>query len=93
MRKKKISTRARNEDGRWRTFEEGLEVADAEALVIVALDDLEEEGRPVLHGFREDLQEVALSEVSVTESQITGTAKGIGTDTDTDNVIAIASKE
>src|SRR5918994_3355 len=39
-------------------FEEGLEVALAEALRAVTLDHLEEERRPVLGGLREDLQEV-----------------------------------
>ena len=41
-------------------FEEGLEVALAEALASAAADDLEEEGRPVLQRFREELEEVAL---------------------------------
>src|SRR5688500_8355078 len=41
-------------------LEQRLEVADAEAARPVALDDLEEERRAVLHGPREDLEEVAL---------------------------------
>ena len=41
-------------------FEEGLEVPLAEALRTVALDDLEEERRAVLHRLGEDLQQVAL---------------------------------
>ena len=41
-------------------LEERLEVADAEAARAVALDDLEEEGRPILHGAGEDLEQVAL---------------------------------
>ncbi len=41
-------------------LEERLEVADAEAPRAVALDDLEEEGRPILHGTGEDLEQVAL---------------------------------
>src|SRR4051794_33581625 len=41
-------------------FEEGLEVPLAEAPRPVALDDLEEEGRAVLDGLGEDLEQVAL---------------------------------
>src|SRR3954471_19908878 len=41
-------------------LEQRLEVAHAEAARAVALDDLEEEGRPVLDGPREDLKKVAL---------------------------------
>jgi hypothetical protein len=36
-------------------LEEGLEVSGAEALMVVALDDLDEDGRPVLERLREDL--------------------------------------
>ena len=38
-------------------LEERLEVADAEAARAVALDDLEEEGRPILHRAGEDLEQ------------------------------------
>src|SRR5437867_813630 len=41
-------------------LEQGLEVANAEAARAVPLDDLEEEGRPVLDRPGEDLEEVAL---------------------------------
>src|SRR5262249_1096836 len=41
-------------------LEERLEVAVAEAAGAVALDDLEEHGRTVLRGLREDLQQVAV---------------------------------
>ena len=41
-------------------FEKRLEVALAEALGALALDDFEEHGRPVHHRLREDLQQVAL---------------------------------
>src|SRR5204863_9184176 len=41
-------------------LEECLEVADAETARAVALDDLEEEGRTVLDGTGEDLEEIAL---------------------------------
>ena len=41
-------------------LEEGLEVALSEAAGAVALDDLEEHGRPVARGLGEDLQQVAL---------------------------------
>src|SRR5919106_6983396 len=41
-------------------LEQGLEVALAEAARAVALDDLEEQRRPVADGLGEDLQEVAL---------------------------------
>src|SRR3954452_11307839 len=41
-------------------LEQGLEVAFAEAARAVALDDLEEHGRPVADRLREDLQQVAL---------------------------------
>src|SRR5688572_28858012 len=41
-------------------LEQRLEVADAKATRSMALDDLEEEGRPVLHRLGEDLEEVAL---------------------------------
>ena len=37
-------------------LEESLEVACAEAGVVVPLDDLDEHGRPVLEGLREDLK-------------------------------------
>src|SRR6185436_17100616 len=45
---------------RFDRFEERLEVALAESAAAVALDDLEEERRPVLDGAGEDLEEVAL---------------------------------
>src|SRR3954454_16948760 len=41
-------------------LEQGLEVALAEAARAVALDDLEEDRRPVADGLGEDLQQVAL---------------------------------
>src|SRR5688500_14566857 len=41
-------------------LEERLEVTHAEAAGAVALDDLEEEGRPILDRAGEDLQEIAL---------------------------------
>src|SRR5688500_6439710 len=41
-------------------FEERLEIAFSEALRALPLDDLVEERRPVLHGFREDLEQVTL---------------------------------
>ena len=41
-------------------LEQRLEVADAEAAGAVALDDLEEERRPILHRAGEDLEEIAL---------------------------------
>jgi hypothetical protein len=41
-------------------LEQCLEVADAEATTAVALDDLEEERRPILDRSGEDLEEVAL---------------------------------
>src|SRR5918994_1630565 len=41
-------------------LEQGLEVALAEAAGTVPLDDLEEHGRTVSNGLREDLQQVAL---------------------------------
>src|SRR5207253_5051202 len=41
-------------------LEEGLEVAVAEAAGAVTLDHLEEERRPILRGFREDLQQIAV---------------------------------
>src|SRR5207244_10368858 len=41
-------------------LEERLEVADAESAGPVALDDLEEEGGPILHWLGEDLEQVAL---------------------------------
>lgn len=57
MRSVKVSTRALiGLDG----FEQGLEVACAEALMVSALDDFEEKGRPVLERLGEDLQQVAL---------------------------------
>src|SRR5690606_35787597 len=41
-------------------FEEGLEIALAEAARALALDDLVEHRRPVLHRLGEDLKEIAL---------------------------------
>src|SRR5687768_5319062 len=41
-------------------LEQGLEVALAEAERAVALDELEEDRRAVLHGLGEDLQQVAV---------------------------------
>ena len=41
-------------------FEQRLEVAFAEALRTLSLDDLEEQRRPVLHRLREDLQEITV---------------------------------
>lgn len=41
-------------------LEQGLEVPGAETAVVVALDDLEEHRRPVLHVLGEDLQQVAV---------------------------------
>ena len=41
-------------------LEERLEVAVAEAASAVALDHLEEQGRPVLRRLREDLEQVAV---------------------------------
>jgi hypothetical protein len=40
--------------------EESFEVSRSEALVVLSLDDLAEEGGSVLHGFGEDLQKVSL---------------------------------
>src|SRR6185436_7631367 len=45
---------------RFDRFEERLEVALAETAAAVALDDLEEQRRPVLDGSGEDLEQVAL---------------------------------
>jgi hypothetical protein len=39
-------------------FEECFEIAFAKALRAFALDNLEKERRPILHRFREDLQEI-----------------------------------
>jgi hypothetical protein len=41
-------------------LEQGLEVAFAESFATLALDDLEEQGRTVADGTREDLQQVAV---------------------------------
>src|SRR5579862_2502962 len=41
-------------------FEQGFEVALSEALGAVPLDQLEEDGRPILHRLGEDLQQVAV---------------------------------
>src|SRR5262249_5316952 len=54
-------------------FEEGLEVAFAEASGAFALDDLEEDRRPVSDALGEDLEEVALR-VAVDEDAELGEA-------------------
>lgn len=41
-------------------FEQGLEIAGAESVVIVSLNDLNKQSRPVLYGSREDLEQVAV---------------------------------
>ena len=42
------------------TLEQSFEVAGSEALMVVSLDHLEKDSWPVLHGLREDLQEIAI---------------------------------
>ena len=41
-------------------LEKRLEVSSTEAIVVAPLNDLDEEGRPVLNGLCENLQQIAL---------------------------------
>jgi len=52
------------------SFEQGFEVSLAKAAAAFALDDFEEESRPVLYGTSEDLQHVAFVVTIGQDSQL-----------------------